>query len=444
MIVNNQPPVVTIATPLNGHSYLQNDYVQISATASSSNAIATTTYTLNGTPVDPSAQLPLMSQPLGTANLVVSATDIYGNVGYATSTFTVLPPDLTPPTINISSPVAGATYFDTATVLAAATITDASPIAATTYTFNGATIDPSKPLPLLGAVLGPATLSVAASDIYGNAASSSVTFTIRSSDVTPPTIIITNPVAGYTYAATSSVLVAATITDSSGIATTSYTLGGMVIDPTQPLPFVQVGAGSTTLVVTATDNFGNVGSSSVSFVISSPPVIQPDTQAPVIVITNPVAGEKFTRSDTVFVTASVTDSSPIANVLYFFNGKQIDQSKPLPLKNAPLGTAILLVTAKDSAGNTGSTTIKIRIMPGADTCIEDITDAFDHKLITGSKDFKAMFSDCKKIADREGDRGNYGNDDNKKNKNPQSDDRYLQAEKDVSDAFNDIDQHIQN
>jgi hypothetical protein len=448
MVVNNQPPVVAITTPLNGYSYLQNATVLVSATASSSNAIATTTYALNGVPVNPNAQLPLMSQPLGTANLVVSATDIYGNTGYATSTFTILPPDVTPPTVTIINPT-NTTYTNTATVILTANIADASGIIATSSTFTDSlgkttAVALGQPLPLLGAALGPANVSVAATDAYGNVTVSTVNFTIKSPDVTPPTIIITNPIAGKTYAATSSVLVAATVTDASGVATTSYTLNGIAIDPTQPLPFAQVGAGPATLVVTATDTFGNAGSSSVSFIIAPPAAIQPSSQVPVVVITSPVAGQLYLRNSTVFATASITDKLPIANVHYFFNGQLIDPTKPLPLTNAPLGTATVSVIAKDSVGNVGSSTVTFRIVPGDTTCVADITEAFDHKWIPNKQGFTLAFNDCQEITAREGDRNNYYNDDHNRHKDPNSDNNYLQCNADINNEFIDINKNINN
>jgi hypothetical protein len=440
-IVDTIPPVIVINNPQNGHSYLQNDVESIDATVTDNVAVATTTYTLNGVAVSQTQPLPFINLPLGTETLVVSATDTSGNVAYATSTFTLLPPDLTPPTITVTSPTAGATYTNTSSVFLTASITDASPIAATSYTFNGQTIDPTKPLPLLGAPLGAANVSVAAADVYGNAASTTVNFFIKSADVTPPTIIITSPIAGYTYAATSSVLVAATITDASGIATSSYTLNGMPINPSLPLPFAQAGAGPATLVVTAVDNFGNAASSSVSFTIA-PPYIQPTTQAPVVTITSPVAGKLYTREDTVFLTATITSQLPIANVRYYFNGQLINQTKALPLMTAPLGSATVSVIAKDSAGNTTTATITFRIVPGVDTCIPDITQGFDNRWIANKQIFSKLFDDCNFISGREHDYNGYYQDDNNHHKNPGDDNRCTQAVADINNAFVDIDHNI--
>jgi len=433
-------PIVTINTPTNGSSFLQNDTVFAMASTSDNVGVTATTYTLDGTAVDPTLPLPFASVPQGSATLVVAATDAAGNTGYATSTFTILPPDLTAPTITITNPTNGATYTDTAGVFVTATISDASAIAATSYTFNGATIDPSQPLPLLGAPLGPATVSVAATDVYGNASSSTVNFVIRSSDVTGPSITITNPIAGHTYLSTDTVLAAATISDPSGVSSTSYVLDGMTIDSSQPLPLAAAGNGPATLTVNATDAFGNTSSSSVSFIVSTPP--PPDTTAPTITIVSPMNGKKYSRDDRVSIVANITDSSPIANTRYLFNGKQVDPAVMLDFSKAPLGTNTLVVVAVDSFGNKGTATSTFRILPGNGTCIADVTEAFDQKWFANKNVFKTAFEDCQKITNRGHDRDNYRDDDNKKNKNCDLDDRYIRAQSDVNDALSDIDSKL--
>src|SRR3990167_2904356 len=93
-------PVVTINSPANGATYLSTETVAVSVTISDpeSSPLAQTTYHLNGAPVYPLQPLPLSSQPLGTAVFVVVATDVFGNVGQATSTFTIEEPPLSVPT----------------------------------------------------------------------------------------------------------------------------------------------------------------------------------------------------------------------------------------------------------------------------------------------------------------------------------------------------------
>ncbi len=439
---DTQPPVITINTPTNGSSFLQNDNLFVMASTSDNVGVATTTYTLNNQTIDPTLPLPLGTQPLGTATLVVSASDAAGNTSYATSTFNILAPDVTAPTVVINSPTQGATYFDSSTMLASATVTDASPIVSTSYSFNGNTIDPSQPLPLLGAPLGAAILSVTATDKYGNVGTASVTFTIKSSDVTPPTITITNPIANHTYLSTDTVFAQATATDASGVQSTIYTLNGTPVDPTLKLPLSTM-SGTTTLTVTATDNFGNATSSSVSFKVTTPP--PPDVTPPTITISSPVQGKRYDRDDIVFLTANVSDASGVASVQYFFDGKPIDPTKPLPFKTVHIGTASTSVIAIDTFGNKATATVTFRVLPSTgNECFEDITDAFNHKLITDKTTFLRLFKDCGDRDKYDNDRNNAKNDDDSKHQSCNLDNRYVKANQQYSSIVSDMDAGIGN
>lgn len=183
-IVDTTAPKVTIASPVAGHTYFKNDTVTAAATITDLSPIASTVYKLNGTVINPANPLPLSSLPAGTtsAMLVVAATDSSGNTGYATSTFTVAPPDLNPPTITITSPINEGLYAKTDTVFLTATIADQSAIAATSYWFNGIKINPAVALPLSSAPLE-SKASVVATDVHGNTATSTVTiFVVKSTN----------------------------------------------------------------------------------------------------------------------------------------------------------------------------------------------------------------------------------------------------------------------
>jgi len=87
-------------------------------------------------------------------------------------------------------------------------------------------------------------------------------------DHTPPVIIITNPLKDGLYAKTDSVLVTATVTDQSAIASTTYWFGNTKINPLQPLPLSSVTTPSIqTVSVSARDIYGNVATSTVKFFV---------------------------------------------------------------------------------------------------------------------------------------------------------------------------------
>ncbi|HVZ75849.1 MAG TPA: Ig-like domain-containing protein [Candidatus Paceibacterota bacterium] len=82
--------------------------------------------------------------------------------------------DTQPPLITITSPQTGRQYTHADTIKIAATIADDSPIASTTYLFNGKKINASTPLSLAGVPLGTSTITVLAADKFGNIGSSSI------------------------------------------------------------------------------------------------------------------------------------------------------------------------------------------------------------------------------------------------------------------------------
>ncbi len=89
----------------------------------------------------------------------------------------VPPAETQAPVITITSPTTKQyTHLDTIKI--AATITDQSPIASTTYTFDGKVVASSTPISLATAPLGTSTVAVFATDTFGNTGSSSVSFQI--------------------------------------------------------------------------------------------------------------------------------------------------------------------------------------------------------------------------------------------------------------------------
>lgn len=90
--LDTHPPLVTITSPQNNTTYLTSQTIPITTivTDPENSPIATTTYRVNGALVNPTQSL--ATSTLGTSTLAVAATDIFGNTGYATSTFAFISP----------------------------------------------------------------------------------------------------------------------------------------------------------------------------------------------------------------------------------------------------------------------------------------------------------------------------------------------------------------
>ena len=90
-------------------------------------------------------------------------------------------------------------------------------------------------------------------------------------DTTPPVITITNPVAG-DYPISNSIIVGFTVTDEgSGVGTVSASIDGRSVASGETVKLYELGAGSHTLTVEASDIAGNTSSKSVIFNVTVSP-----------------------------------------------------------------------------------------------------------------------------------------------------------------------------
>ena len=179
-------------------------------------------------------------------------------------------------------------------------------------------------------------------------------------DGTSPTVTLTAPAGGATIQG--SVALAATATDDVGVTLVEFYLGSTLIgaDATEPygIPWATsaVPNGSYTLTAKAYDALGNVGTSpGVSVTLANP-----DTKAPLVSLTGPVAGTML--SGPVPLTATASDFNGVTRVEFFYGATLIgaDTTPPSPFGvtwNADLvaaGPYTLTAKAYDAAGNVGT------------------------------------------------------------------------------------------
>ncbi len=163
------PPTVTITTPADGAVFTVGQVVLADydcADEAGGSGLATCAGPVaDGDPIDTS---------LGTHTFTVNATDVAGNPGGATATYLVTaPPDVTPPTVTITTPADGAVFTVGQVVLAdydcadeaggSGLATCAGPVA------DGDPIDTS---------LGTHTFTVNATDVAGNPGGATATYLV--------------------------------------------------------------------------------------------------------------------------------------------------------------------------------------------------------------------------------------------------------------------------
>jgi nitrogen fixation protein FixH len=212
---------------------------------------------------------------------------------------------------------------------------------------------------------GEQTIVVVARDAAGNSISLERVVTI---DLTAPVITITEPFDGENLGS-DIVTVSGSIDDS---AIESVDINGTLISVTNGsfTGPVTLSDGAQTITVTASDEAGNEGSSSIDVTI--------DTAAPVVTIVSPVEGDSFgTRS---VVVSGALDDSEITEV--DINGQIVavtdgNFSMTLILDE---GENTITVTAVDSAGNDGYASISVTISIG-DVNEDGIIDGLDIEII---------------------------------------------------------------
>ena len=262
---------VTLSGSKTGATYVGSVTASMAAAdEAGGSGIASATYVLDsGTPkaVVPSVTV----STAGTHTLTVTAVDNAGNTTTATQTWTSQLVDTVHPTVSVS--LSGALYSGTRyggnvqVTITAADNVGGSGLAQTTYVLDGTPATYTGPFTVN--TTGNHTLTATATDNQNNATSAAA---VSWSQQTPDTV---KPVAAATLGGTVGVggiyigTVTATITSSdeaggSGLKSTTYSLDGGGATP-YTTPVSVTAAGAHTIVVTVTDNAGNVGTASTGW-----------------------------------------------------------------------------------------------------------------------------------------------------------------------------------
>src|SRR5205809_987801 len=267
--------------------------------------------------------------PSTTYTYTVAAYDAAGNLSAPSSSAsatTPAPPDTTPPTVSITSPVSGATVGGTTSVTASAS--DNIGVVGVQFLLDGANLgveDAAAPYSVswntTTASNGSHTLTAVARDAAGNRTTSApVTVTVFN-DTTPPTVSITSPVSGATVGGTTSVT--ANASDNVGGVGVQFLLDGANLG-LQATPARRSSAwntttasnGSHTLTAVARDAAGNRTTSAAVTV-----TVFNDTTPPTVSITSPVSGA--TVGGTTSVTANASDNVGVVGVQFLLDGANL-------------------------------------------------------------------------------------------------------------------------
>ncbi|MCX6905598.1 MAG: Ig-like domain-containing protein, partial [Verrucomicrobia bacterium] len=206
-----------------------------------------------------------------------------------------------PPSVTITNPLSGASFFAPATVTIQAAASDPDGTVANVAFFDGVTslgsVTTSPYNLTVSLVVGSHTLTAVATDNLGLSTTSagvSVTVNVGNS---PPSVTITNPPDNATFGNTDTVTVQASTSDSDGTVTNVQLFNGAVLlrsFATGPYTFTgksisgNFALGTNTLTAVATDNLGAATTSAPVHVIIAR-YLPPITNGTIAIVLQPVA-----------------------------------------------------------------------------------------------------------------------------------------------------------
>ena len=177
----------------------------------------------------------------------------------------------------------------------------------------------------------------------------------------PPTVSLSSPASGASYAAGSAIPVSATAADANGtISSVKFYAGSTLIgtDTTSPYSVSWSGAaaGSYTLKAVATDN-GGATTASATRTVTVTSGTSTSNPPPSVSLTAPSSGAIFNLGVSITLTATASDSNGSVSRVDFYRDSTLigsDTTSPYSViwANAPLGDYALTAVARDNAGAT--------------------------------------------------------------------------------------------
>jgi hypothetical protein len=383
-------PVVEITSPAGASTVVVGNAQTITATATSTNGtVSQVAFYVNGAILGVANQFPyaISWTPVTTGPYILTAigTDNHGNEGSATPvSVTVGTSTGTAPTVTFTSPAALSTLPVNATTSIAvdANATAGLTIARVQFYANGAPLGTITGfpyvLPWTPLATGSYVLSAVATDTLGNQTTASRSVTV--SGGTPPTVTVSSPTGGATYAVGNSISLSAQVALGSGLINNfKWFANGVRIQEVIVTPGGQSGgappffnflwapaaAGSYVITGVATDTTGNVASSAAVTVTVN--VIA----APTVTITSPGISSTVAVNTTQNLTATATSAGgTIVSVEFFANGRSIgaDTTFPYSVSWTPTSAGTFLVTAvaTDNLGSQKTSSVStITVVPGS-------------------------------------------------------------------------------
>jgi len=264
----------------------------------------------------------------GTYTVIV--TNSYGSAASSAAVLTVtnsLATNVPLPFIALTAPANSARYAAPATINLAATVTANGHTITKVQFYNGATLlaaATAAPYNFTWTNVSAGSYSLTARAVYDSGSTvASTAASVTVTNVTPPSIALTAPVNGASYAAPATINLAATVTANGHTITNVQSVqfytsqdGWLATCISAPYTFTWTGvvAGSYSVTALVVDDSGNmVYSTAANVTVTNVPL-------PSIVLTSPVSGASYTLPATIPLAASVTANGYSITQVQFYNG----------------------------------------------------------------------------------------------------------------------------
>lgn len=278
------------------------------------------------------------------------------------------------PSVSLTSPTPGTTVTAPATISLAAAANDSDgSVTRVDFYANGGWIgaDATAPYEVTWSSVGAGTYSLTAIAMDNGGAtttSDAVTIQVLTPSNVPPTITLSSPSDGASFAAPATIVMTAAANDSDGgIARVDFYVGGVLAGSTATSPYSltlnNLGAGTYSLSAIAVDVDGASTASGVVTVY----VTNASNQPPQVALTSPVDGSVFSPSTAIQLTATAADAdSGVARVEFYAGATLIGVSTAAPYTitwtNVPFGNYSLTARAYDADGASSiSAPVRIRV-----------------------------------------------------------------------------------
>ncbi|HET6227164.1 MAG TPA: Ig-like domain-containing protein [Bacteroidia bacterium] len=399
----NALPLVNITSPANGSTLAIAPSIILQADASDTDGSITKVEfyqgtTLLGTDSEGPYSYNWTNAALGTYSLTAKAYDNNNAVTTsAAANITVNEDGNAAPVVSITSPAGGTTFKVPATITITASATDSDgtidsvEFYAGTIRLGAATTSPYS-ITLTNVAVGNYSYTAKAIDnLQRSTTSQTVAVTVKNN--TAPTVALTSPASGASFARPANITVSATAADADGtIARVEFYAGTTLIgtDNTSPysITWSNVQASSYTLTAKAFDNDG------VSTTSASRSITVTGNNPPTVSITSPTNNATFTIPVNITITANAADLGGSVSRVSFYRGSTListDNTAPYSAvwSNVPAGTYTLTARATDNLSvTTTSAAVTIIVRTNKTVEVVDLAPTNETSQVNMSEDTK--------------------------------------------------------